>query len=258
MVSEKVRTQPQNRQRDAGRNRPNSLTDDLEEDTSQTKLGTKPSRQRFSFFIPRPPRVFVAYPANFLSSMGTSPKADMSHLGYRLASLNGLPPSCDIFRVRLAQTGFYYDNSKTTRDASNVHEVVCYSCGITFSQWQKGDNPTTIHQNLRPDCDHLKSITADTTRTGNISSNSSPDGASSGASSGFWPISGSSSGPSSPFGYSSTMSCLSRDSSMQQSSRSSSDSGLGSGFGTGADASLRVPAHTELQADGAERRNDGG
>lgn len=238
---------------------------DLEKDTNggerKLNLGTWSSWR--PSFRPRSPVVTWTYPASFLPSMGSSPKDNMSHLGCRLASLNGLPASCDVSRVRLAHSGFYYDNGKTTRDASNVHEVVCFSCGVTNGRWAKGDNPTTVHQNLKPDCDHLKSLGVDTSRSGNFSSMSSSDGrasmSSSGASSGIPSIAESSSGSSMSSGYSSMMSGFSQGSSVPQSSLSPPGSGLGSsGFGSGVDADPRVPVYSAPRSDNAARANYGG
>ena len=247
---------------DKGREKPDVQKADVEEDT-QTKSKEKAStsghfyKNRRYFTIPT---VYVTYPAAFLPAMATSPTDKMSHLGCRLASLYALPASCDVSRVRLAQAGFYYDNSKTARDASNVHEVVCYSCGVTYAGWKKGDNPTAIHQNLKPQCDHLKSLATATTSPGNFSSMSSSGGSSSeaGVSNGVLSTSESSAWPSMSSGYSSMSSGASRQSSLPQSSLSSSDSGLASGFGPGADAGLEVPVYAALQVDNGARRNDGG
>lgn len=247
---------------DKGREKPDVQKADVEEDT-QTKSKEKAStsghfyKNRRYFTIPT---VYVTYPVAFLPAMATSPTDKMSHLGCRLASLCALPASCDVSRVRLAQAGFYYDNSKTARDASNVHEVVCYSCGVTYAGWKKGDNPTAIHQNLKPECDHLKSLATATTSPGNFSLMSSPGGSSSeaGVSNGFLSTSESSAWPSISSGYSSMSSGASRQSSLPQNSLSSSDSGLASGFGPGADAGLEVPVYAALQVDNGARRNDGG
>ena len=132
---------------------------------------------------PRRPVVITAFPAAFLPSMGSSPQDNMSHLGCRLASLSALPASCDVSRVRLAQAGFYYDNSKTSTGAGNAHEVVCYSCGTAYSQWKTGDNPEVIHRRLKPDCLHLNnSGGADSGFFSSMSSASCPSMKSSGSS----------------------------------------------------------------------------
>jgi hypothetical protein len=103
------------------------------------------------------PREYMVYPA-FLPSVGSSPAELMAHVGYRLASLSSLPPACNISRVKLAEAGFYYDTSKTPRNASNVHEVVCFTCGATYGQWKKGDNPVSIHLQIKPDCSHIRTL----------------------------------------------------------------------------------------------------
>ncbi|KAK7107857.1 hypothetical protein V1264_015700 [Littorina saxatilis] len=187
--------------------------------------------QYFRSYVPRFPTVYTVFPSSFLPSMGASATDSLAHLGSRLASLSSLPASCDISRVRLAEAGFYYDNSKTARDASNVHEVVCYSCGLTYGQWKKGDNPTTVHVSLRPDCEYLKSKNAQNSTPGRASSQPASanapslvsDGSSSLASSGGYVSDQSSSIISSGHGS------IVRGSSLQQSSVYSTDSGIGSG-----------------------------
>ncbi|KAL8593759.1 hypothetical protein ACOMHN_032365 [Nucella lapillus] len=145
----------------------------------------------FTHFIPRRQAPYVSWPVSFLPSIESTSKDAMSYLGYRLASLSLLPPSCDISRTRLAQAGFYYDNSKTERNSSNMHEVTCYSCGVSYSQWKKGDNPDTIHQQLAPNCQLLKESLSKIPGTSSnslssLSTNGSASVASSSASSGYW------------------------------------------------------------------------
>jgi hypothetical protein len=113
-------------------------------------------------FHPRPTSqstTIQCYPVGFLPAGGASVSKDsMVHTGCRLASLSLLPATCNVSRIRLAEAGFYYDSSKTARDASNAHEVVCYSCGVTYGRWSASYNPVAIHRRLNPDCNHVKSL----------------------------------------------------------------------------------------------------
>ncbi|XP_076444472.1 baculoviral IAP repeat-containing protein 3-like [Babylonia areolata] len=136
-------------------------------------------------FLPRRPVTYTVFPASFFPTMGSVSKDKMSHLGCRLASLNSLPASCTVSRTRLAQTGFYYDTTKTNRDARDVHEVTCFSCGVSYSQWKDGDNPGTIHKQLRPDCPHLRESGGQNSMS-SLSSNEGASLAPTSASSGYW------------------------------------------------------------------------
>ncbi|PVD28772.1 hypothetical protein C0Q70_11367 [Pomacea canaliculata] len=70
---------------------------------------------------------------SFLPTTDAGTKS-MVHEGCRLASLASLPPSCAASRLRLAAAGFYYDVN-TIRNKNNQHELVCFACGFTCSQW---------------------------------------------------------------------------------------------------------------------------
>ncbi|XP_070190184.1 uncharacterized protein [Littorina saxatilis] len=239
---------------------------DLEKDTHRDSKWNGLS-QYLTSFIPRRQVVYTVFPASFLPNPAASVKDRMSHVLNRLASLNSLPASCDISRVRLAEAGFYYDNSKTVRDASNVHEVVCYSCGLTYGQWKKGDNPTTIHVHIKPDCEYVRSKNVSNSTplasSSNASSHISEDRSSLASSrvsmsnDNVSLLSTSASTLSSGHGSLTTESM--QQTSMPHNSLSLADSGLGTGsFSSGASGSDSSHHQTPFENRTAATRSDGG
>lgn len=63
---------------------------------------------------------------------------------YRYASYANFPREVEVFPTHLADAGFYYEG--------NGDEVVCYSCGVKYKGWKKGDNPIYVHRMLSPHC----------------------------------------------------------------------------------------------------------
>ena len=69
----------------------------------------------------------------------------MSDEMLRIASLSTFPRNIDISLIRLARAGFYIT------DRGN--ETKCYSCGVTYNNWNSGDNPMVVHRHISPKCD---------------------------------------------------------------------------------------------------------
>ena len=84
-----------------------------------------PSKASLTFAIP----TFLVYPVtSFLPSLteARSNEDFFDHVGYRLASLSTIPPSCKISRVRLADAGFHYDRRK------NKDAAICHRCNASY------------------------------------------------------------------------------------------------------------------------------
>ena len=64
---------------------------------------------------------------------------------WRLSTFSALEDLA-VFAIRLAQTGFYYDEE--------LDEIRCFSCNVTKRRWSKTESPAVVHLVLSPDCDH--------------------------------------------------------------------------------------------------------
>ena len=94
-------------------------------------------------------RVMEVWPVTrFLPDATRNPSVDLSHVGYRLATLSVLPSSLPVSRIRLADAGFY---SRGQGD-----EVMCFCCQARHSGWTARDNPIDVHRRLSPQCPHVQ------------------------------------------------------------------------------------------------------
>lgn len=66
---------------------------------------------------------------------------------FRYGSYSTFPQDVEVFPSHLADAGFYYEG--------NGDEVVCFSCGVKYKGWKKGDNPMNVHRMLSPHCRFL-------------------------------------------------------------------------------------------------------
>ncbi|XP_076445439.1 uncharacterized protein LOC143283165 isoform X2 [Babylonia areolata] len=94
----------------------------------------------------------------------------MDHLGYRVATLAGLPADCPLSRVRLAEAGFHWDPS-VSRQA-----VVCHGCPVVYSLQQApgAPGPLRVHVDGSPQCPVVTAVCGRLCWAGSASSASSP------------------------------------------------------------------------------------
>ncbi|KAK7107747.1 hypothetical protein V1264_015611 [Littorina saxatilis] len=64
---------------------------------------------------------------------------------WRLSTFSKLP-TLPVSAVRLAQSGFYYDEE--------LDEILCYSCGLKKKQWNKSEKVAIVHLAMSPKCHH--------------------------------------------------------------------------------------------------------
>ncbi|XP_052080550.1 E3 ubiquitin-protein ligase XIAP-like [Mytilus californianus] len=76
---------------------------------------------------------------------------NMQFEGARFATFATFPHIPGIFATRLAEAGFYYTGSG--------NEVVCFSCGVTYSCWRHHDSAFEIHKRISPNCPFISDET---------------------------------------------------------------------------------------------------
>ena len=79
------------------------------------------------------------------------PSEDYQHEINRINSFNGWPLNETHKPIQLAGVGFVFTGEGTL--------VRCFSCGIKYRDWKKGDNPFTIHKTCNPCCPFLQTLT---------------------------------------------------------------------------------------------------
>ena len=73
-----------------------------------------------------------------------------SNSSYRLHTFSDWQHSGIVTSYQLASAGFFY-NGRGTR-------VECFSCGLVYEDWKRGDLPLHVHRRLKPNCPFITSL----------------------------------------------------------------------------------------------------
>ena len=73
-----------------------------------------------------------------------------SNSSYRLHTFSSWQHSGNVTSYQLASAGFFYCGQGT--------RVECFSCGLVYEDWKRGDLPLHIHRQLRPHCQFITSL----------------------------------------------------------------------------------------------------
>ena len=65
----------------------------------------------------------------------------------RVRSYWSFPSNIRVSPIAMARVGFYYTGKCT--------ECKCFSCGKVYKEWQDGDDPYVIHQQISPNCPYM-------------------------------------------------------------------------------------------------------
>lgn len=102
------------------------------------------SKSSFATSLPASSSSLSTYFSRLLMGYEFSVEEKMQYEMLRVQTFQDLPATCHASPLRLARTGFFSDG---TND-----EVVCFSCGVRYRNWQKRDDPMEVHRRISPEC----------------------------------------------------------------------------------------------------------
>lgn len=127
-------------QQNAVQNGLNNIPSDIRPDAASASV----SKSSFTTSLPASSSSLSTYFSRLLMGYEFSVEEKMQYEMLRVQTFQDLPATCHASPLRLARTGFF---SNGTND-----EVVCFSCGVRYRNWQKRDDPMEIHRKISPEC----------------------------------------------------------------------------------------------------------
>ncbi|CAC5380852.1 BIRC2_3 [Mytilus coruscus] len=127
-------------QQNAVQNGLNNIPSDMRPDAASATV----SKSSIATSLPASSSSLSTYFSRMLMGYEFSVEEKMQYEMLRVQTFQDLPATCHASPLRLARTGFF---STGIND-----EVVCFSCGVRYKNWQKRDDPMEIHRRISPEC----------------------------------------------------------------------------------------------------------